>query len=179
MNIILLKQMNCNKIDNSLLIDGLRDMINKQMKKALEDLSLNYSVKNNGKNVTLDELYEKYCIDDLKIDYTKKKKRKKNKQLGKDELCMAKKADGCQCTRRRKENNEYCGKHLGNLKFGRIDDDEKYKDTDKYIKTMHEKINGNDYLVDENNVVYSFDKNNPTVIGAKINGKLVLANELK
>jgi hypothetical protein len=171
--------MNYKKLENGFLIDGLRDMINKQMKKALEDLSLNYSIKNNGKIVSLNELYEKYCIDDLKIDYTKKKKRKKNKQLSKDELCMAKKADGCQCTRRRKDTNEYCGKHLGNLKFGRIDDDEKYKDKEKYIKTMHEKINGNDYLVDENNVVYSFDKNNPTVLGAKIDGKLVLADELK
>ena len=54
-----------------------------------------------------------------------KKKRKKNKQLEKCELCMAKKADRQQCTRRRKGNSEYCGKHQNNLKFGRVDDDEK------------------------------------------------------
>ena len=173
--------MSFEKMNNGFIVDGLMSVYNDKVKQMLKDLSLNYSIKNGSTAVSLDELYNKYCISDLEFDdssIVKKKKRKKNKQLAKDELCMAKKADGCQCTRRRKDGNEYCGKHMGNLKFGRIDDEEKYQNSDQYIKTMHEKINGNDYLVDENNIVYSFDKQNPTVIGVKRDGKLILASEI-
>lgn len=174
--------MSFEKMNNGFIVDGLMSVYNNKVKEMLKDLSNKYSIKDGTKLISTEELYEKYCINDIVFEETtsvvKKKKRKKNKQLSKDELCMAKKADGCQCTRRRKDTNEYCGKHLGNLKFGRIDDEEKYQNSDQYIKTMHEKINGNDYLVDENNIVYSFDKQNPTVLGVKRDGKLVLASDI-
>ena len=163
------------KIDGDFIIGSLTLAFNNKLKNILLDISSSY-------NIDSAKLINKYCNNninagDLAISI-KKKKRKKNRILGKDELCMAKKADGHQCTRRRKDNHEFCGKHLNNLKFGRIDDDEKYKDTSKYIKTIHEKINGTDYLVDSNNVVYSFNKNNPTIIGSKIDGKLVLLEDM-
>lgn len=173
--------MSFEKMNNGYIVDGLMSVYNSKLKEVLKDLSLTYSIKDNGKkNITLDELYEKYCLNDLVLEEVtapKKKRRKKNKQLEKTELCMAKKADGCQCTRRRKDGNEYCGKHMGNLKFGRIDDEEKYANNDQYIKTMHEKIGGNDYLVDSNNIVYTFDKTNPTIIGIKKGDKIIPAEE--
>jgi len=163
------------KINGEFILNSLALIFNNKLKQVLEEIS-------NTHNINLDNLVTKYCTKDISIAdlaiTIKKKKRKKNRILDKDELCMAKKADGHQCTRRRKDNNEFCGKHLNNLKFGRIDDDDKYKDTNKYIKTMHEKINGIDYLVDINNTVYSFDKNNPTVIGTKIDDKLILVADM-
>ena len=102
--------MSFEKMNNGYIVDGLMSVYNSKLKEVLKDLSLTYSIKDNGKkNITLDELYEKYCLNDLVLEEVtapKKKRRKKNKQLEKTELCMAKKADGCQCTRRRKDGNE-------------------------------------------------------------------------
>jgi len=163
------------KISGEFILSSLGLIFNNKLKEIFKEISDKH-------NINFDDLVTNYCtkeisISDLSITI-KKKKRKKNRILDKDELCMAKKADGHQCTRRRKNSNEFCGKHLNNLKFGRIDDDDKYKDTSKYIKTIHEKINDIDYLVDSSNIVYSFDKNNPTVIGSKIDGKLVLLKDM-
>ena len=162
-------------INGEFILNSLTVIFNNKLKHILNEISVNY-------NINIDSLVQKYCEPNLSISDLalpiKKKKRKKNRILDKNELCMAKKADGHQCTRRRKDGKEYCGKHLNNLKFGRIDDDDKYNDTSKYIKTTHEKIDGIDYLVDSNNVVYSFDKNNPTIIGSKVNGKLVLLENM-
>ena len=162
-------------INGEFILNSLTVIFNNKLKHILNEISVNY-------NINIDTLVQKYCEPNLSISDLalpiKKKKRKKNRILDKNELCMAKKADGHQCTRRRKDGKEYCGKHLNNLKFGRIDDDDKYNDTSKYIKTTQEKIDGVDYLVDSNNVVYSFDKNNPTIIGSKVNGKLVLLENM-
>ena len=163
------------KINGDFILDSLSLIFNNKLKKILSDISDKY-------NIDLGTLEANYCQQNLSVCELgltlKKKKRKKNRILDKNELCMAKKADGHQCTRRRKDGKEFCGKHLNNLKFGRIDDDDKYNDTNKYIKTTHEKIDGIDYLVDSNSTVYSFDKNNPTIIGSKINGKLVFLKDM-
>lgn len=162
-------------INGEFILNSLTVIFNNKLKHILNEISVNY-------NINIDTLVQKYCEPNLSISDLalpiKKKKRKKNRILDKNELCMAKKADGHQCTRRRKDGKEFCGKHMNNLKFGRIDDDDKYNDTSKYIKTTQEKIDGVDYLVDSNNVVYSFDKNNPTIIGSKVNGKLVLLENM-
>lgn len=164
------------KINGEFILSSLAIIFNKKLADILADISKDH-------DINLDTLVSKYCTTNLTLSELsiniKKKKRKKNRILDKDELCMAKKADSHQCTRRRKESKEFCGKHLNNLKFGRIDDDDKYKDTSKYIKAIREKIDGDDYLVDKNNIVYSFDKTNPTIIGSKINGALVLLKDME
>ena len=164
------------QIDSTFIINSLVSVFNNHLKNILEEIS------NEKDNIDADILMKKYCLSNLDLDnlncLSKRKKRKKNKILDKGDLCMAQKADGLQCTRRRKDNCEYCGKHVNNLKFGRIDDEIKYNDKSKYIKTHHEKINGCDYLVDENDIVYTFDKDNPKTLGTKIEGKLVFADNI-
>ena len=71
---------------------------------------------------------------DLTVPIHKKKKRKKNTVLNQTELCMARKADTGQCTRRRKDGSDFCGKHNGQLKFGRIDDAVLSKDKQNFIQ---------------------------------------------
>ena len=101
---------------------------------------------------------------------------------------MAKKADGDQCTRRRRIKDsdgniicpevDYCGKHRKSIKYGRVDDDEKHKGED-YIRTVRENLDGEYYLVDPiTNTVYSYNKENPVLMGKKINNKLVLIDDL-
>ena len=89
---------------------------------------------------------------------------------------MARKQDGNQCSRRKKYD-DYCGKHVKNQKFGRIDDCnnllQDFSEDDNYIMVWKEQYKDNEYLVDSNNIVYSNSIENPKILGKKINNTLI------
>ena len=82
--------------------------------------------------------------------------------------------------------NEFCKSHQNKLPLGRIDDEYCAKEPskrgrkrknnvlscNKYIVTHMEQLDGDNYLVDDNNFVYSFDVNNPEFLGVKENNTL-------
>lgn len=151
------------KINNNFIIENLKKIFNDKLCVILNEISDDYQLNN-------DKLVKKYIDDSFDIDFSaapiKKRKRKQNKLLAKNELCMARKADGLQCTRRRRDGTEFCGKHASNLKYGRVDDEELNDSNKDQIKCTLEKIDGNSYLVDCNSkLVYTFDTDNPTVVG--------------
>lgn len=163
--------------DNGYILSAISSVFNSKLKDILTQISSDYSLNK-------DKLISKYVQNDnisMNIDIVQKRKRKKNKQLTGSELCMARKADNDQCTRRRKENSEYCGKHCNNLKFGRIDDEDKYSNSDDFIKCSPEEIDGKEYLVDSlSGIVYCYDFDNPKIVGKKNSeGKLVLIEDIK
>ena len=95
-----------------------------------------------------------------------KKKRLRN-VVKCDERCRAFRANGEQCTRRRK-NDKYCGTHMKGLPHGHIVHENK-KEKIKNIKVWEEEINGISYYIDNNNNVYdTYDilegKSNPSII---------------
>ena len=113
----------------------------------------------NDYNIDYQELLDKYVSDSISTCKTICKSKCK---LQPHEQCCAKKQDGMRCTRRHKEESRFCGKHENNLKFGQIEENE----TDgEVISTTRIYINDKSYLVDNNNIVYSDDINNPEVIG--------------
>jgi len=138
---------------------------NEKTKTILEEISKTY-------NIPKDTLFNKYINNDILKDvHSIKKKKKKG---GFDEsvcLCMARKQDGNQCTRRKKDTNDYCGKHVTNRKYGRIDDHsnivDKLAEDDNYIMTWVEEFDGKEFLVDSNNVIYTKDVSSPIIIGRK------------
>ena len=144
-------------------------LFSSQLKKILTEISNDYSIDKN-------KLLTKYISTNSLNNISIKKKKKKNK-LEPNCLCMARKQDGNQCTRRRKDNNEYCGKHIKNRRFGRIDEHsyniDKLAENDNYIMTWVEVFDGEEYLVDSNNVVYSRDISSPKIVGKK-NGEGIL-----
>ena len=165
---------------NDFIVSGINDIINNRIKFVLKELS------KDNKNLDYNKLVKQYCMTSANVVF--KKKNTKN-PIDKNIQCMAKKADGKQCTRRRRikdtEGNiispavDYCGKLLKCIKFGRIDDEEKFKNSGNYIKTRRENIDGEYYLVDPtNNAVFTYNKINPILVGKKINNKLVLIKEL-
>jgi len=87
-----------------------------------------------------------------------KKKRKKT-QLQDFERCMARKQDGFQCSRRRKKNNEYCGKHIKNRPYGRIDNE----NDKESIPVKNIVIEDKEYLIDNNKIV--FNLNGDMIVG--------------
>jgi len=137
------------------IINEMKDIYSKNIKLILDEISIDY-------NIDKYELY-KYL----------EKKKKKNNNLSStcSELCMARKQDGNQCTRKKKFN-DYCGKHINSHKYGRIDDSsnllEDYSEDENYIMVWKEKYENIDYLVDSNNIVYTNNIENPEIIGRKV-----------
>lgn len=182
---------------NGSIQTAIQSVFNKRLKEIICDIAEKY-------NINKDKLISDYLVNDCISETVNKSniikndanlhteiqsvnnttiKCKKNKKtiLDSTEICVARKADGQRCTRKRRENSEYCGKHSSHLKYGRADDNKPTDKTDeKYVMTWHENIDGLDYLVDDQNVVYTYNLENPEIIGKKnIEGKLIMLNEIQ
>jgi hypothetical protein len=171
--------MSINLFTDEYIVSSIQTMFQKKLKDILTDISEKYSIDQK-------QLFDCYLEQhNSETDNGSKNKKKKTKK--KDEevaICLARKADGGQCTRHRKDSSEYCGKHSISLKFGRIDDvsnndnddDNMPIDKDKFIMTWKETIDNIEYLVDSNSIVYGVDH---SIIGKKNNeGKLVLLADI-
>ena len=162
-----------------LVSSDLFKFVNEEIKVIIDKICLQYNLDSN-------DVLQKYNIDILNIGAKFGVKKRNRRILPLDKQCMGRKLDGKQCTRGRKDNSEFCKSHLNKLPFGRIDDDYLVKEPskrgrkrknnvsncNKYIVTHIEEIDGNNYLVDNNNMVYSFDVNNPLFLGVKSNNEL-------
>ena len=113
-------------------------------------------------------------FEDLKSNYYhrifKEKKKRKKTILKPHEQCMARKQDGFQCSRRRKSDTDYCGKHIKKRQYGRIDNTEQ-----QTINVKNIVINDNEYLIDNDNIIYNLSK---TIILGKLmdNGEIFHIN---
>ena len=163
-----------------LVSSDLFKFVNDEVKTIIGKICNNYNLDSN-------DVLQKYSIDILNIGAKFGVKKRNRRVLPSDKQCMGRKLDGKQCTRGRKDNSEFCKSHQNKLPFGRIDDDDycvkepskrgrKKKNNvlncNKYIVTHIEEIEGSNYLVDDNNLVYSFDVNNPSFLGIKHNNVL-------
>lgn len=128
-------------------------------------------------------LPKKLYFNELANNLVSKKKKKTNRRiLPKNERCLGRKNDLTQCTRKRKDGCEFCGSHIKNLPNGKVGDDgacfQKKKgkrgrkrknlldnQNESGILTTKKYINGNIYLVDAHNVVYTFREDRPVVLG--------------
>jgi hypothetical protein len=112
-------------------------------------------------------------------DYMKRKRSKNNVPL--HEQCIAKRANGQQCTRRKKDAHEYCGTHIKGTPHGCVDQtqingantSEPLKKTEVWLQD----INGIFYWIDQSGNVYDHDEvsnhtPNPKVI-AKYEKKIM------
>lgn len=108
--------------------------------------------------------YEKFEFD--KEDFVKRKRSKNMVPMY--ERCCAKRASGEQCTRRKKDESEYCGTHSKGTPHGIITDIEpKHKPTKIEVSAID--IKGIVYYLDNFNNVYDPEDiisniNNPRII---------------
>ena len=82
--------------------------------------------------------------------------------------CCAKRANGEQCTRRRKDESIFCGTHIKGTPHGKMDD-KNITPIEKKVTVWAQDINGIIYYIDNNKNVYDpqdilDNKVNPTVI---------------
>lgn len=82
--------------------------------------------------------------------------------------CVAKIADGKQCTRKKRQGSELCGTHLKGTPHGKLDDVESSSKTKKVVVTAHDIKGIYYYLDDSGNVYHTSDvvqgKTNPRVV---------------
>lgn len=109
--------------------------------------------------------YEKFklCSDDLV-----KRKRVKN-VVPLFDRCVAKRANGEQCTRRKKEGEGYCGTHTKGRPHGSVNETPENVATNKKVEVWIQEIKGIIYYVDAEHNVYDpedilLNKINPKVI---------------
>ena len=118
-------------------------------------------------------------------------KKRNRKHIPTCDMCMGRKIDGLQCTRRRLPNSEYCKSHSRKLPNGRVDQPNPTpkvkakrgrkrkvefdpRQNDNEYATLWEKIlEGEKYLVDIQGHVFTYQNDKLTYIGNKtLEGKI-------
>lgn len=100
----------------------------------------------------LEYIFEYDKLSMTKDDFIKRKRIKNTIPL--DNRCNAKRANNEQCTRHRKDNNEYCGTHIKGTPHGVINHNVNYELLTKSIEVLAVNIDGITYYIDEFNHVY-------------------------
>lgn len=115
----------------------------------------------------LQYIYDYERLNLVKDDFLKRKRVKNTVCLY--DRCCAKRANGEQCTRRKKNEDEYCGTHMKGTPHGIIENKEEEAPTTQKLEVWAQDIQGIIYYIDKNNNVYQTEdifvnKPNPKII---------------
>lgn len=165
------------KINNK--IEDYLDEFKTKIKTWVEE---NDSISFHVKSDLLKFIYDYDKLNLEKDDFNKRKRLKSN--VPHYLRCLAKRANGEQCTRKKKDENDYCGTHDKNRPHGIVNiDDINIKETKK-VEVWVQDINGIVYYIDNNNNIYKTEDilsniTNPSIIAKyKIdeNGNYIYVN---
>ena len=135
----------------------------------------NNCVAGAGGNTTIDQLCKQlttFVYEYEKLKLTKedfmKRKRVKN-MVPSQQRCLAKRANGEQCTRKKKEGCDYCGTHTKGVPCSIMDDVDKPKSNQQSVNIWVQNIKGIEYFIDSSQNVYKHEdvinnSTNPHVI---------------
>jgi len=115
-------------------------------------------------------IYDQENLKLSKEDFMKRKRCKNIVNIY--ERCCAKRANGDNCSRRKKENSNYCGTHIKGTPHGIIEKEDEILNTEK-IEVFAQDIKGIIYYIDTKNNVYKTEdilknQENPKVIAKYI-----------
>lgn len=144
--------------------------VNEYFAKMKDDIK-QYVVENVDLNDKQNDLlkfiydYEKLSLN--KDDFSKRKRVKNTVPMY--ERCCAKRANGEQCTRRRKDGEIFCGTHIKGTPHGIFNQEDSQEQAKQTVQIWVEDIKGIVYYIDENHNVYDTEdvaanKDNPRVI---------------
>jgi len=139
----------------------------------------NNCVAGAGGNTTINQLCKQlttfvYEYEKLKLtkeDFMKRKRVKNTVPI--QERCLAKRANGEQCTRKKKEGCDYCGTHTKGVPCSIMDNDEENGDKSKLnqqsVNIWVQNIKGIEYFIDGSQNVYKHEdvinnSTNPRII---------------
>lgn len=118
-------------------------------------------------NGLLSFVYNYPAIELDKSDFVKRKRVKNVVPIC--DRCCAKRASGEQCTRRKKDGEQYCGTHVKGAPHGILDETASSSVTKKKVSVWGQDIKGIVYYIDDNGNVYNpedilSNRENPRVI---------------
>ena len=123
-------------------------------------------------NELLEFVYDYERLVLIKDDLAKRKRIKN--AIPSLNRCNAKRANGEQCTRRRKDKCEFCGTHVKGTPHGLVQNNDTSDNVTQKIEVVAEEICGIVYYIDKFNNVYKTEdilegKQNPAVIAKCMN----------
>uniref|UniRef100_A0A6C0LF96 Uncharacterized protein n=1 Tax=viral metagenome TaxID=1070528 RepID=A0A6C0LF96_9ZZZZ len=141
-------------------------------KDELREKILNFDAENEmSKNQLIQYIYDYERLTLEKDDFMKRKRVKNVVPFF--DRCCAKRANGEQCTRRKKEGDEYCGTHMKGTPHGVAESQNEVKDQNQKIEVWAQDIQGIIYYIDKTGNVYQAEdiisnKTNPKIIAKYI-----------
>jgi hypothetical protein len=146
------------------------------VKTKITDLAFDEKTK---LNELLEFIYDYERLTIIKDDLVKRKRIKNSIPV--NNRCNAKRANGEQCTRRRKNKCEFCGTHVKGTPHGFFQSDETADNSIQKIEVVAEEVCGIVYYIDKFNNVYKTEdildgKQNPSIIAKCIrqNGSVTI-----
>ena len=142
-------------------------------KDGIRDKIIALDIKQDGDISKLIEyIYDYNRLTVEKEDFIKRKRVKNS--IPENNRCMAKRASGEQCTRRRKVECEFCGTHSKGAPHGLMDADQNVNQQNMNIDVTAREIKGIVYYIDDNTNVYNTEdvmnnKENPQIIAKYVN----------
>ena len=134
----------------------------------------NNEVEFSGKYTKSDFLQFIFDYDQITLSKEDFTKRKRVKNVVAIQLrCCAKRANGEQCTRRKKDDNDFCGTHIKGIPYGKIDCEIEETHTVKKRDIWVQDIKGIQYFIDADNNVYNHEQ----VLANKINPEIIAQYE--
>ena len=123
--------------------------------------------KNDQTNQLIQYIYDYDRLSFGKEDFQKRKRVKNFVPIY--DRCCAKKATDEQCTRRRKDDSEYCGTHIKGIPHGIINNENETKTNTQKIEVWAQDIVGIIYYIDKSNNVYD----TTDIIKNQLNPKII------
>jgi hypothetical protein len=134
-------------------------------------------ISNEHVNQLLQFVYDYEHVELKKDDFLKRKRVKS--MVPHFDRCFAKRANGEQCTRRKKDECEYCGTHMKGTPHGILEQKEgEVMETVQKIEVWAQDIQGIIYYIDKSGNVYQTEdiisnKQNPKIIAKYVkNGEI-------
>ena len=115
-----------------------------------------------------------YDYPKLEINKEDVSKRKRVKNvLPTNNRCIACRASGEQCTRRRKDDSDFCGTHCKSIPHGVFDENSTHTKNTTELVMRIEEVNGIVYYIDNYNNVYNTEDIMQKVMEPKVVGKYI------
>jgi hypothetical protein len=127
-------------------------------------------------NQLLQYIYDYDRLSFVKEDFQKRKRVKNFVPIY--DRCCAKRATGEQCTRRKKDDSEYCGTHMKGTPHGIINSQNESKSTTQKIEVWAQDIQGIVYYIDKSNNVYDTADIIKNQLNPKIIAKYIKVGEI-
>ena len=148
-------------------INGTVEKYTIAFKDDLKHKIIELGIDHGQANELIEFVYEYPRLVFEKNDLTKRK-RVKN-AIPEMNRCNALRANGEQCTRRRKEGHEYCGTHTKGIPNGSKTIDSNHEQLNKKMEVFAQDMNGIIYYIDNYHNVYKTED----ILSGKVNPKII------